>query len=321
MSSTTDRLIDRDWLLRNWRAASKNFNLFYICQFAPVFNIHLTMCPRLLEQAAGDSTDLAAKKTLASEKAVQDWNKETDTLLMSLAVDVHRAKDPKLRSLSFTAGLVHHFLDDFSYLKSITVFTLLSTSAPLTTLDLDFLASNLLPEDDGKDYHVCTAIAAKLPTLQVLKLRMRSLCPVALTLPLQYRHGHGFWKMQLRTVVVDLRLPDDAGTKLSAFCAQHDSLGSNKSDKMATVMQKHLQSVLIPSMMQPPRSVRLLWAEPQPGSSREDTDTEMVSKEWAFGQEHRADSGRASTESNITVSDGQFKKSKTLSTQSESQSP
>lgn len=301
VSAPPPHLIDRAWLLRNWKNAGKNFVLFYICMNAPAFNIQLTGCPLLLKQPPDDKTDLAAKKTLASQKAVTDWNDETNTLLMSLAAEAYRTKDSRLRSLYFTAGPVHRFLDSFSFLRSHTVFTLLSARAPLTVLELDFLASNLLPDDDGKDYHVCTAIAAHLSTLEVLKLRMRSLCPAALTSTLHFWPGHGTRRLlRLHTVVVDMRLPDDADTKLTTFCAQHPHVPSESDDTVVTTMRNHITTVLIPSMAKP-KSVRLLWSEPQPEPQLESTfestpgGTAMVSREWAFGEDHRVDSTRNST--------------------------
>ncbi|KAF2183367.1 hypothetical protein K469DRAFT_690114 [Zopfia rhizophila CBS 207.26] len=126
----------------------------------------------------------------------------------------------KLRALRLTASrefpATSLRIDRFIYLWSCRVLKLI-TLDNLTTLTLDTCGTMLPgigPHHEGK--HLCASISSLLTTLRHLRLRMRSICPVAFRLP------KGDTPLPLMEVVVNISIygdsPKDHPTLYSRKC-------------------------------------------------------------------------------------------------------
>ncbi|KAJ8129562.1 hypothetical protein O1611_g4069 [Lasiodiplodia mahajangana] len=134
---------------------------------------HLTRPYMAISQEDADASDYETLNEI-HEKSLIALNKD----LIKLANTAQRSR--KLRilrirtrlSLSFTP----HYLGPDCYLSASTMKALLSLET-LRVLVLDSCMEFLIPNEGP---HVCSAIGALLPTLQILHLRMYHICPEVL---------------------------------------------------------------------------------------------------------------------------------------------
>lgn len=106
------------------------------------------------------------------------------------------------------------------YLHAGTLANLLVVNN-LTTLELDTWGSHLVTRNGGgESIHICLSISALLANLRRLRLRMRSVCPIALRAP------PGDSGICLAQLIVNLSLYGDSPTNTSiAFSRQRGTTG------------------------------------------------------------------------------------------------
>jgi hypothetical protein len=116
----------------------------------------------------------------------------------------------KLRSISIKAAVEprvssnHAQRDDYVYISTMRSYL---SATNLTHLDLDLVGSRLISSRADRGHydnygrtHICPHIAKYLTTLQTLRLRLRDICPTALSLQ------QGATKLRLTNVIVNLCL-------------------------------------------------------------------------------------------------------------------
>lgn len=168
----------------------------------------------------------------------------------------------------FPFGLDNERHPGHNYLYAGTICALLSCGS-LTTLNLGLL--RVIPKDPKSEWHICDSIAALLPGLRRLRLRMLQICPNALT-PL---HDD---KIQLKEVIVNLGTIIGSMSHSPRCRAQMGSKESISSKLLADLEQ---QATLLGARLTNPEMVRVLFdvnLDIEDDIELIETGTEM----WAF---------------------------------------
>ncbi|EEP77850.1 predicted protein [Uncinocarpus reesii 1704] len=160
----------------------------------------------------------------------------------------------KLRHLRIHATSEAHpefYLQDRrDYLFTSTIRGFLSLSN-LASLQLDLCGTRPMPSRTGERFHICTDIAALLPTLQRLRLRMREICPNALKLE------QPSTDLRLDEVLVNLSLSHDSPRITSAThaarCGSSPGVGFLQ---LKADMQQQAKELV--AQMASPKRVRVL---------------------------------------------------------------
>jgi hypothetical protein len=138
-----------------------------------------------------------------------------------------------------------------NYLHAGTLVNLLAVNN-LTTLELDTWGTHLIMRNGGgENTHICLSISALLPNLRRLRLRMRSVCPIALRAP------PGDSGICLAELIVNLSLYGDSSTDNPiAFSKQCGTLGHGGLLQLRRDMEERMS--LLVSRMSYPKFARIL---------------------------------------------------------------
>ncbi|KAM5439477.1 hypothetical protein MferCBS31731_004574 [Microsporum ferrugineum] len=146
---------------------------------------------------------------------IDSWTSSINNNLSKLAAYIHEGK--VLRTLRFTAWSeftpIFPTLPRRDYLYFDTIFNFLSLDS-LTVLELDTCGSHFIhygvsQSQSGRQRHICQHIAALLPQLHCLRLRLREICPLAL-------QPQGADTPYLKSVIVNLSLSNEPSDITSA---------------------------------------------------------------------------------------------------------
>ncbi|KAK2744121.1 hypothetical protein FQN57_004381 [Myotisia sp. PD_48] len=134
------------------------------------------------------------------------------------------------------------------YLKINTLSYLLSLDT-LTVLDLDTCGNSFLL--NKKHHHICSSISRLLPQLHHLRLRLREICPVALS------HPENNQPKYLKRVIINLSLSNENPEITAAAHAKLCDTPSGGFPRLESEIVK--QAHLLATHLTDPGIVRVLW--------------------------------------------------------------
>ncbi|VBB79672.1 Putative protein of unknown function [Podospora comata] len=152
------------------------------------------------------------------QSSLQRRTMELNDDLVHLATIIKQSR--KLRTLRIKAIKPSNPVFEIreTYLFPSTLRALLLSTSNLTALELDLYGTRPEPEGHphhGDDGHVCPMIGALLPTLQRLRLRVRTICADALRPPRDFPGP-----LPLRVLLVDFVLTEELANEKSRFTAR-----------------------------------------------------------------------------------------------------
>ncbi|KAF5977367.1 hypothetical protein FBULB1_6587 [Fusarium bulbicola] len=192
-----------------------------------------------------------APNDAARDKSVETWTKALNDDLAHLAIIVQ--KSHRLRVLRISARrclLFNPVSSPEDYLSLSTIRAFLSVES-LSVLVLDLPGTSLDSSgQEGDECHICPSIAALLPTLRTLHLRMRTICPDALKVQ------DPDSTLRLGTVVINFSLLTD---QLSMAAATHSApCDSHGGGLIQLRMDMQEQAEALVTRMVSPKTMRIL---------------------------------------------------------------
>ncbi|KAF5550149.1 hypothetical protein FPHYL_9471 [Fusarium phyllophilum] len=192
----------------------------------------------------------ASNKALR-DKSVKTWTKALNDDLAHLAIVVQKSHRLRELRISTCGSLLSNPLSSpEDYLSLSTMRAFLSVEN-LSVLVLDLPGTSLDSSGErGDECHICPSIAALLPTLRTLHLRMRTICPDVL----KVQDPSSTWK--LGTVIINFVLLTD---QLSMMAATHskpcDSHGGGLIQLRVDIQE---QAEALVTRMVSPKTMRIL---------------------------------------------------------------
>ncbi|KAK2874960.1 hypothetical protein FQN49_001911 [Arthroderma sp. PD_2] len=182
------------------------------------------------------------------------WTRELNKNLLKLAAHIRGNRN--LRTLRFTAWSEYNadvpILVHRDYLHEDTISSFLSLDN-LAVLELDTCGSSFIPSGERQSQsryqsHICPHIAALLPRLHRLHLRMREICPLAL------QPGDKDVPY-LKTVIVNLSLSNEPSGKKSVHHSMKCDVGLSRQN-LVVLMEREVVSLA--ARMTSPAIVRII---------------------------------------------------------------
>ncbi|KAK0710363.1 hypothetical protein B0T21DRAFT_376472 [Apiosordaria backusii] len=182
------------------------------------------------------------------------WTTELNNDLLYLATIIKQSRRLRILRIQATSELhpLLRFLERRDYLFLSTIRAFLSASN-LTSLELDLCGTRLMPhqsQENGEGFHVCTSIAALLPTLRRLRLRMRTICADVLKPP---QHCTS---LSLNEMLINLSLSNESPVTTSA--AHATRCGSSTGGFLQLKADMEKQAQVLVAQMAAPKIVRIL---------------------------------------------------------------
>ncbi|KAH9879333.1 hypothetical protein J1614_002772 [Plenodomus biglobosus] len=182
------------------------------------------------------------------------WTIELNNDLHYLATIIKQSRKLHILRIRATIELhpLFHLLERRDYLFLSTIHNFLSATN-LTSLELDLSGTRLVSDqqqEHDEGLHICTDIAALLPTLQCLRLRMRNICADVLKLCQQGT------KLRLSEVLINLSLSKESPLTTSATHATCCIPNSGGFLQLKADMEE--QARILVAQMSDPKIVRIL---------------------------------------------------------------
>ncbi|KAK4160663.1 hypothetical protein QBC43DRAFT_303581 [Cladorrhinum sp. PSN259] len=204
-------------------------------------------------------------QTVEELQVLAVWADELNLLLVDLANKIIK-EARKLRNLRIqaTTGLQVPPPESCGYLYLDTLNTLLVSASNLTSLDLDLIGTRLESDLYKGFQHVCPTIAALLPTLQCLRLRLRTICADVLKLA----QDHSNSRVRLNKLLVNLSLSYESPVITAATHSQCCGSSSPTGGFLQLKEDLEKQAQTLVAYMAAPKMVRILTHVPHPMALR-----------------------------------------------------
>lgn len=178
------------------------------------------------------------------------WRGKLNNDLLQLATIIKQSRKLRFLRIQATSEMdpLLRLLGHRDYILLSTISSFLSTKN-LSSLELDLCGTQLIQhQNDGEKSHICTSIAALLPTLRCLRLRMRMICADVLKAPQDSTN------LRLNEVLINFNL--SKGASKIIYASQATNCDSLVKVQLRADMQK--QASVLVTQMAAPKMVRIL---------------------------------------------------------------
>jgi hypothetical protein len=204
----------------------------------------------------------------------RDWNKELEANICKLTDVLSQRQRLRTLSIEFSKDYEPECPHNMgtTFIQASSIDALLSVGS-LTSLDLDLLRFHNPRQGWDEKPHLCVSVAALLPTLRRLRLRMYEICPVVLQ-PQKKSND-----LPLTDLLVNLSMMDTWPNTSTSHVFRCDRKGDH--DPVKDDLVEHAQALV--AQMAAPKTVKILTHTRYPEYAMQAFDV-LTGKEVKLGR-------------------------------------